>query len=187
MKSISCMLLHEKLLIRELQRGNVKAFELLYQQYHARLYNFCLSIIRNKLDAEGMVQDVFIAVWENREKLDESKSFSGFIFSISKNKALNRIKQNLSRKVYLEYMQMENQAQNYMASDIESRELMDYLLKTIQELPDKTKQIFLLSRNEGLTYKQIASKLDVTENVVDHEIRKSLKYIKEKLSDFHLI
>ncbi|KPL13103.1 MAG: hypothetical protein AMS26_15540 [Bacteroides sp. SM23_62] len=181
------MLLHEKLLIRELQRGNAKAFELLYKQYHARLFNFSLKIIRNKQDAEGMVQEVFIAVWENREKLDESKSFSGFIFSIAKNKALNRIKQNLSRKVYLEYMQMENQIQNDTVSDIESRELMDYLLKTIQELPDKTKQIFLLSRNEGLTYKQIASRLDVTENVVDHEIRKALKYIRDKLGNFHFI
>jgi RNA polymerase sigma-70 factor (ECF subfamily) len=181
------MLLQEQLLIRELRRGNAKAFELLYKRYHARLYNFCMSIIRNKQDAEGMVQEVFIAVWENREKLDENKSFSGFVFSIAKNKALNRIKQNLSRQVYLEYMQMENQVQNDMVSDIESRELMDYLLKTIQELPDKTKQIFLLSRNEGLTYKQIASRLDVTENVVDHEIRKSLKYIRDKLGNFHFI
>jgi RNA polymerase sigma-70 factor (ECF subfamily) len=181
------MLLHEKLLIRELQRGNAKAFELLYEQYHARLYNFCMSIIRNKQDAEGMVQEVFIAVWENRENLDENKSFSGFVFSIAKNKTLNRIKQNLTRKVHLEYMQMENQVQNDIVGDIESRELMDYLLKTIQELPDKTKEIFLLSRNEGLTYKQIASRLDLTENVVDHEIRKSIEYIRDKLSNFHFI
>jgi RNA polymerase sigma-70 factor (ECF subfamily) len=178
------MLLQEKLLIRELQRGNAKAFELLYQQYHARLYNFCMSIIRNKQDAEGMVQEVFIAVWENRERLDENKSFSGFVFSIAKNKTLNRIKQNLSRKVYLEYMQTENQDPDDIASDFESRELIEFLHKTIQELPEKSKEIFLLSRNEGLTYKQIASKLDISENVVDHEIRKSLKYIREKLVDF---
>jgi RNA polymerase sigma-70 factor (ECF subfamily) len=179
------MLYHEKLLIRELQCGNAKAFELLYKQYHARLFNFCMSILRNRQDAEGMVQEVFIAVWENRGKLDESRSFSGFVFSVAKNKALNRIKKNLSQKVYLEYMQTENHVQQDMVSDIESRELMDFLLATIQELPDKTKEIFLLSRNEGLTYKQIASRLDITENVVDHEIRKSLKYIRDKLATFH--
>ena len=178
------MILHEKLLIRELQRSNAKAFEFLYKEYHARLYNFCMSIIRNKQDAEGMVQEVFIAVWENREKLDENKSFSGFIYSIAKNKTLNKIKQNLSRRVYLEYLQTENQVLDEVASDFESRELMDFLLKTIQELPEKSKEIFLLSRNEGLTYKQIAAKLDVTENVVDHQIRKSLKYIREKLVSF---
>jgi len=181
------MLFHEKLLIRELQRGNAKAFELLYKQYHARLFNFSMKIIRNKQDAEGLVHEVFIAVWENREKLDENKSFSGFVFSIARNKALNRIKHNLSGKVYLEYMEMEYQVQNDIENDIESRELMEYLLKTIHELPDKTKQIFLLSRNEGLTYKQIAVRLDITENVVDHEIRKSLKYIRAKLSNFHFI
>ena len=181
------MLLREKLLIRELQRGNAKAFELLYKQYHARLYNFCMSIIHNKQDAEGMVQEVFIAVWENREKLDENKSFSGFVFSIAKNKTLNKIKQYLSRKVYLEYMQMESQALDETVSDIESLELIEFLHQTIQELPEKSKEIFLLSRNEGLTYKQIASKLNVTENVVDHEIRKSLKYLREKLGNFRTV
>lgn len=181
------MLLHEKLLIREVQRGNAKAFELLYRQYHARLFNFSRRIIRNKQDAEGMVHEVFIAIWENREKLDENKSFSGYIFSIAKNKALNRIKKNLARKFYFEYMQQENRLQNDIVSEIESRELMDFLLKIIQELPDSTKEIFLLSRNDGLTYKQIAVKLDITENVVDHEIRKALKYIRDKLSNFHFI
>jgi len=73
-----------------------------------------------------MVHEVFIAVWENREKMDENKSFSGFIFSIARNKALNRIKQNLTGKVYLEYMEMEHQVQNDIENVIESRELMDY-------------------------------------------------------------
>ena len=175
------MILPEKLLTRELQRGNAKAFELLYDRYHARLYNFCLKIIRNAQEAEDLVQDVFIAIWENREKLDENKSFSSFVFMIAKNKMLNKIKKNLSHQIYMDFMQKENQDRDDLRKDIESYELMNLLQKTIHQLPEKTKEIFLLSRNEGLTYKEIALKLNISENVVDHEIRKSLMHIKDQI------
>ena len=179
------MVLPEKLLIHELQRGNAKAFEALYIRYHAKLYNFCYKIIRNTQEAEDLVQEVFIAIWENREKLNKSKSFTSFVFRIAKNKVLNKIKHNLSRQVYMEFIQKENQDQDDLRKDIESHELMSFLQKTIHELPEK--EIFLLSRDEGLTYKEIAHKLDISENVVDHEIRKSLQHIKDQLKKLHSI
>ena len=179
------MYFQEKLLIRELQRDNAKAFEELYYRYHARLYNFCYRIIRNAQEAEDLVQNVFIAIWENREKLDENKSFSGFVFRIARNKVLNKIKQNLTRQVYQGYLLDNEQVQNDLRTDIESRELMELIRKGIDSLPERTKNIFLLSRNEGLTYQEIASRLEISENVVDHEIRKSLQHIKEKLKKFY--
>jgi len=181
------MLLQEKLFIRELKLGNAKAFEALYDYYHARLYGFCLKVTKTKHEAESVVQEVFIAIWENRENIDENRAFGGYIFRIAKNKILNRIKHNISRQVYLDYLQKENQSQNDLRKDIEFHELKDFLQKTIQDLPEKTRNIFLLSRNEGLTYKEIAQKLDLTENVVDHEIRKSLKHIKEQLQHFYFV
>jgi len=175
------MILPENLLISELQRGNAKAFEALYDRYHTRLYNFCMKIIKNSQEAEDLVQDVFIAIWENREKLDVNKSFTSFVFMIAKNKLLNKIKKNLSLQVYMDFIQHENPDRNDLRKDVESHELMNFLQKTIHELPEKTKEIFLLSRNEGLTYKEIAHKLGISENVVDHEIRKSLQHIKNQI------
>jgi len=166
------MQLQEKILIRELQRGNAKAFEELYFRYHARLYNFCNTIIRNTQEAEGLVQEIFITIWENREKLDENKSFSGFIFKIARNKVLNRIKQKLTHQVYLR-------------TEIESREMMELIQKSIDALPEQTKEIFLFSRKDGMTYKEIARKLNISENVVDHEIRKALQKIREYLSKYY--
>lgn len=181
------MVLPDKLLIQELQQGNAKAFEALYDRYHARLYNFCLKIIRNTQEAEDLVQEVFIAIWEYREQLDESKSFPNFVFRIAKNKVLNKMKKNLSHQVYLGFLQTENQDRHDLRKDIESDELINFLQKTYQELPEKTKKIFLLSRDEGLTYREIAYKLDISENVVDYEIRKSLHHIKDQLKKFRSI
>ena len=179
------MPLNERILVQELRQGNTKAFEELYLLYHARLYHFCLKTIRNAQEAEDLVQEVFMAIWENRENLDEDKSFGGFIFRIVRNKLLNRIKQNLSRQVYLEYVLKENQDQHDLRKEIEAREFIDLLSKMIQTLPERTKEVFLLSRNEGLTYQEIAQRLDISENVVDHEIRKALKLIREKVKNHY--
>jgi RNA polymerase sigma-70 factor (ECF subfamily) len=179
------MQLQEKILILELKRGNAKAFEELYFRYHARLYYFTYKIIRNNQEAEGLVQEVFIAIWENREKLDENKSFSSFVFRIARNKVLNIIKKQLTQKVYRKYILNNDKDWTDLREDIESTEFMDLIQKTIDLLPERTKEIFLLSRNDGMTYIEIAQKLNTTENVVDHEIRKALQKIKEFLNKYY--
>lgn len=179
------MLLQEKILVRELQRGNAKAFEELYFRYHARLYNFCNRIMRNTQEAEGLVQEIFIAIWENREKLDENKSFNGFIFKIARNKIINRIKQKLTHNVYRKYMSEKDKEPIDLRTEIESREMMVLIQKSIDALPEQTKEIFLFSRNDGMTYKEIARKLNISENVVDHEIRKALQKIREYLNKYY--
>jgi RNA polymerase sigma-70 factor (ECF subfamily) len=179
------VLLQEKILILELKLGNGKALEELYFRYHARLYNFFYKIIRNTHEAEGLLQEVFITIWENKERLDENKSFSAFIFRIARNKALNIIKQKLIQKVYRKYILDEHKDYMDLRTDIESREFMDLIQKSIDALPERTKEIFLLSRNDGITYKEIAQRLNITENVVDHEIRKALKKIKVFLRKYY--
>jgi RNA polymerase sigma-70 factor, ECF subfamily len=179
------MVMDTKLMLRLLRQGNAKAFKELYYNYHKRLFNFSLKILRNTQEAEDLVQEVFVAIWETRGELDENKSFTSFIFMIAKNKALNKIKKKLSHQVYVDYIQKETQYRNDLRKDIESHELIKFIEKTIHELPGKTKKIFLLSRNEGLTYREIAQKLNISDNIVDHEIRKSLQYIKNKIKKFY--
>jgi len=175
------MILPENTLIQELKKGNAKAFEVLYDRYHARLYNFCFKITGNIQETEDLVHEVFVAIWENRGNLDESKSFTGFIFTIAKNKVLNRIKKTVSRQVYIHFMKEHNQDRNDLGKDFESQEFIKFLQKAVQEMPEKTRNIFRLSRDENMTYKEIAQKLNISENVVDHEIRKALEYIREQI------
>lgn len=179
------MLLNEKLIIRELRNGNTQAFVLLYDAYHVRLFNFCVKIIKDKEESKDLVQEVFIKIWETRESLDEDKSFSGFVFKIAKNKVLNRIKKKLSHRIYLVCISEDKKLGTDFNDEVESHEFMGFLKKTIEQLPETTKNIFLLNRNEGLTYKKIAQKLDITENVVDHEIRKALQHIKDQIKKYY--
>ena len=180
------MVLQEKILVCELQRGNSKAFEALYLRYHSRLYNYANRILKNKQEAEGLVQEVFISIWENHEKLDVSKSFSGFIFRIARNKVLNIIKQNLTHQVYTKYVSENDKVRDDLRKEIEYREFIDLLRKSIDALPEKTKSIFLLSRNDGLTYKEIAEKTEFSVNIIDHEIRKALLEIRQFLDKYYV-
>lgn len=172
------MQLQEKILIIELKRSNARAFELLYLRYSTRLYNYFIKTIHNSQEAEGLVQDVFMAIWENREKLDEDKSFCSFIFKIARNKVLNNIKKQLTQNVYRKYILDRGEDRNDLRMDIESNELMEIIRKSLDALPERTREIFFMNRDEGLTYKEIAERIHSTENIVDHEIRKALQWIK---------
>ena len=175
------MLLTEQILVIELRKGNAKAYEELYKQFHKRLYNYCCKLTHSETEAQGLVQEIFIAIWENREKLDENKSFSGFIFKIARNKCLNVLKHKLAQQVYRHYLYNSSNDHNDLRAEIEYTELNNIITKSINALPERRKQIFLLSRNDNLTYKEIATKLEISENIVDHEIRKALMRIKDDL------
>ena len=174
------MALDEKILVYELKGGNTKAYEILFFHYYRKLYSFSYKITGNTQEAEDLVQEVFISIWDNRDKLDENRSFSGFLFKIAKNRALNIIKSKLTRQIYIQYTQNEDKV--HWDKEIEIGELLEMINKSLASLPEQTQKIFMLSRNEGLTYKAIAQKLNISENIIDHEIRKALKVIKEYLS-----
>lgn len=174
----------EKLLVRELKRGNTSAFEELYLEYHPRLYGFSLKLTGNPQDAEGMTQDAFMAIWENREKLDEERSFSGLIFRIARNKFLNNLKHKVTRDVFLNYLNGNGDHNNDLRLEVEASEIEEAINKSVNSFPERTREIFMLSRYRGLKYKEIAMKLNLSENVVDHEIRKALNTLKDNLSGF---
>jgi RNA polymerase sigma-70 factor, ECF subfamily len=173
------MALDEKLLVSELKNGNSKAFEKLFFHYFPRLHSFIHKITGNGQEAEDLVQDVFIAIWNNKEKIDENRSFGSFVFKIAKNKALNLIKHRLCQQVFIQYS--EGEYVSMPGNDLNTEEFQSIIEEAVSSLPEKTREIFLLSRHEGLTYLQIAEKLRITQNVVDHEIRKALKQFKSIL------
>ena len=168
----------------ELKKGNSSAFEELYLEFHPRLYGFCLNLTGNHQDAEGLAQEVFISVWENRDRLDVEKSFGGFVFRCAKNRFLNTVKHRLTHEVYMMYASERKNGDNDLRKEVVANELAEIIRNSIESLPQRTKRVFILSRFRGLKYKEIAKKMDLSENVVDHELRKALGVLKEDLSGF---
>jgi RNA polymerase sigma-70 factor, ECF subfamily len=174
----------DKKLVIRLREGDGVAFEKLFYKYHAKLFNFSFRLLRSKQEAENIVQQTFLKVWEYRENLDENSSFSGFLFKVSHNQVFNQFRSRLNHRYYLEYlMEYAETLENTVDRQIDYTELEAYVHKLLQQLPERRKEIFLLSREQGLSYKEIADKLDISENTVDTQIRKVLNYFRQALRE----
>jgi len=167
-----------------MKAGNSYAFEKLYFRYCKKLYNFVFSLCKNREDTEELVQLVFMKVWEKRTEIDTELSFSGYIFRIAKNSILNKIKKRINERVYLDYLlSRPEDLSNSVEKNINFLELNLEIERLINNIPEKRREIFLLSRKEGLTYREIAAKLSISVNTVNTQISKSLEELRDRLPD----
>jgi RNA polymerase sigma-70 factor, ECF subfamily len=171
---------NESMLVKQLQKGNHQAFNALYLKYFSKLYGFCYKLTGNKTDSEEIVQEVFIKVWEIKHSLDPDRNFGSMLFTIGKHKIYNKARQRVYNKVYCSYIKNFNaEAEEITAQEISYNETQDFLGKAISLLPEKRKEIFIMSRMEGLSNKEIAEKQNTSISNVENHINKALKSIRD--------
>ena len=166
-----------------LKKGNVIAFDNIYEIYSKRLYGFVLRYIKQKEDAEGIVQEVFIRIWETRNKIDIYSSFDSFIFTIAYNTTINLLRKRISEHKYqdrLKSVQPITEADEII-DEIYLKEINTQLQLLLDKLTPRQKEIFQLSRYEGLTHEQIAKKLDISVNTVKNHMVSTLAFIKSHI------
>jgi len=175
-------LLHtEKELVKKLKDGDSFAFEVLFYKYRNKIKGFALKIVPAQIDPEEIVQEVFVRVWLKKEAIDPEKDFQSYLFSIAKHLVLDHLKSAVNRKLYFvgEHFQQDLLEDEGLESSI-SEETEEKLQKLINEIPERRREIFRLSRFEGLSYKQIAERLNISENTVDSQIRNALAFLRKE-------
>lgn len=177
----------EKDILKQLSSGSEKALEQLYHYYGAKLYNFIMKLSSgNSYMAEELVQRAFIKVWENRENINPEKSFISYLCTIAKNMLFNEYEHKTIEYVYQEYIiGMKSESDNTTEKDINLKLLEEYIDKLANELPPARKKVFVMSRREMLSNKEIAKKLGITESTVQTQLQKALSFIKEKLNNHY--
>jgi len=171
----------EDLLLR-IRKGDEVAFELVFYRYKGKLYDFIRRSLPASEDAESMVQEIFVRLWSNREQLDPAKSLNAFIYTMARNEIFGHLRKLLVRRRYLEELSFSlNESSETTDRQLEYNELTSVVAQLVISMPEKRREIYVLSRNEGLSYKEIASQLGISENTVDSQIRKALTYLKENL------
>jgi RNA polymerase sigma-70 factor (ECF subfamily) len=165
-----------------IKKGDEVAFELVFYKYKGHLLDFIRKSLPLEEDAEGIVQDVFVKLWINRNSLDPLKSLNAFLYTIARNELYGHLRKLLSKRKYLEELySSSNESSNTTEKQIEYDELEKSVTALIDRLPVKRRQIYILSREGGLTYQEIAKQLGISENTVDSQIRKALSFLKEGL------
>lgn len=174
----------DRLLVSEFLKGNVKSFDSLHEKYSERLYGFAFKLLKNKEDALDTVQETFLRVWQKRKELDEDKSFKAFLFTISYNIIMDQLRKRLSDHNYLEFLK-----KNFKIEQVTSENAADFniLEKQIQsfigDLPLRRQEIYRLSREKGLSNKEIAEKLNISVKTVEAQINLAVKFLKSMISD----
>jgi len=172
----------ERDLVEKLRCGDTLAFEVLFYKYRNKVKGFAKKMVPAQIDPEEIVQEAFVRVWIKKDLINPDKDFQSYLFSIAKNLILDHIKSAVNRRLYFVEEQFQQDLMDEDNSDLNTmpQDAEETLHKLIQQLPERRKEIFNLSRFEGLSYKQIAIRLNITENTVDSQIRNALAFIRKE-------
>lgn len=175
-------LLHtEKELVRKLKEGDSFAFEVLFYKYRNKIKGFAKKMVPAQIDPEEIVQEVFVKVWLKKEAINPEKDFQSYLFSIAKHLVLDHLKSAVNRKLYYvsEHFHQDLLVDEGVDTSI-SENAEEKLMRLIDQIPERRRAIFCLSRFEGLSYKQIAERLNISENTVDSQIRNALAFLRKE-------
>lgn len=178
----------EKELIKQFRAGNEMAFELIFHRTKGKLMGFLKKVLPVDEDEESVLQEIYLKLWSKRTIVEEDKNFETFLFTIARNMVIDLMRKRLNKQKYLEnlYTQLKEEQRNSLdtLANVEYSELEKKIFELISKLPEKQQEIFKLNRIEGLTYKEIASKLEISENTVDTQIRKALAFLKSEMKNY---
>ena len=173
----------EKHLLIDLKDGSFQAFERLYNMYSGKLYNFIMRLSSgNQYMAEEVVQSTFIRIWEVREKVDTNASFISFLCTIAKNLLMNMYQRQTVEYVYNEYL-LKSGLDHYSQTQdtIDLHFLNDYIDSLAEELPAQRKKVFILSKRQNYTNKEIAEMMGISESTVATQLSLAVKFMREQL------
>ncbi len=150
-----------------------------------KMYRFALSYTKSSTEAEDIVQDVLMKLWESRYELNEVRSLEAWCMSLTRNKALDILKkastkQNTSMEIVKDSKQFDSGVESPF-QQLSQRESLNNLMQIVGELPEKQKAVFLLREIEGCSYLEICETLNVDMNQVKVNIFRARQYLKEKM------
>lgn len=168
-----------------LKEGDEHAFKALFQKYYSAMCQFAYQFLKDSDMAEETVQELFVRLWEKRATLNIELSVNHYLFRSIRNQCLNQLQHQKIKQQYASRM-LENAEQEtdwqpfYLEMD-----LMERIEKSIDSMPPKRQEIFRLSREQGLKYKEIADKLNISIKTVEAQMGLALKYLRDDLKDFN--
>lgn len=179
-------------LLVQIQKGNMEAFEKLYFNMQPRLFAFSRKFIDDPEIARDIVQEIFHEFWENRHTSRIQTSVKAYLFRSLHNKCLNFIRNQKVQEKYTSYVEVKLKEAELLYFDqdmggyksIFLQEIQDIFKKSMENLPESCREVFILSRMEGLTNKEIAEKLNISLRTVENQIYRALKTLKVNLKDY---
>lgn len=177
----------EHIIIRQFKQGDHHAFRVLYEKHAPKLLAFSKNYLQSNEDAEEIVQEVFLRIWEKRQNIDEHQSFSSYVIQAAKHRIYNSFRKKVNAQLYLDFLLFtDNASKNFTEIDVEFNDIKIKAEAAISAMPPKRQEIFRMSRELGLKNKEIADKLDISIKTVENQMSQALKFLKDALNEYQL-
>jgi RNA polymerase sigma-70 factor (ECF subfamily) len=173
-------------LILDLKSGNILTFNHIFEVYSSKLFLFAKVYLGSNEDSEELVQEVFTTLWAKRDQLKSGFSFKSYIFTI----AFNIIKKHFRQKALFKKFAREellNEITSDPSQQIDYASLKNYILELAGTLPSKRRDVFMKSRFEGLSNKEIADEFGLSQKTIENHLNLALKEIRRKVTDLFII
>jgi len=164
---------------RRLSDGDEVAFRELFDRYHRKIYQFAFNFLKNKEQSEEIVQHTFLNFWLNRSKLDPDRPIAPYLFTIARRTLTDAWRKAAASSHFRERVQQHMEATtNETEERILSEDLANITKNALNKLSEQQHQVFTLSREEGLSYEEIAERLHISKHTVKYHLTNALKIIK---------
>ena len=185
MKSISKY--EESMLLSRVAKGEEDAFRTLFTEYRHQVYHIARKLLQSDVKAEDALQEIFLKIWLNREKLPEIHSFSAYLNTITRNYLYNALRRLAYEEVFLQQSTQPgytSDGREDILSPMLLRELRELLQKVIATLTPQQRRVFELSRMEGLRHEEIAALLDISRETVKKHLGEALRIVRGKMANY---
>jgi RNA polymerase sigma-70 factor (family 1) len=169
-------------ILERLVHGDQKSFDVLFTHFYPGLLRYAKSLLPHaSTEAEDIVSDIFCNLWVNRQNLAITDSIASYLYRSVKNRIINTYKKNKLSLVDMNEVSNEAKGQSHQLPDqlLSFKQLNDRVNFLVTKLPEKTRLVFLMSREEGLTYEQIADVLDLSLNTIKTHMFRAIRFLKE--------
>lgn len=174
---------YEKKLLIRMSQDDEYAFSELYILYKKRLFYFAQKLLKSKDYAEDVCQETFIVVWQNRHYIDINLSFSSYLYTITRNRILNLLRDTKKEEHLHDFII--SQAIDYTAdvnNAVSMKELKEIVTLALEKLTERQRQVFMMSREQGLSHKEIANALNISIYTVQEHLSSALKTIQRMIN-----
>ena len=180
----------DRMLLAQMRAGEGHAFTILFSRYYDALCAFASGYTASRSEAEEIVEDVFVRVWELRDRLDVRESLKAYLYTATRNRALNRLRDEKAEARRLDETRFDDappgmgQPTPALDEAIHAAEFGRAVELAVEQLPPRSRQVFLLHRQHGLTYGEIAAALEISPKTVENLLGRALKHLRARLTRF---
>lgn len=172
-----------------IRASDTEAYEVLFKAEYENVKYFIRHYVHDGAEAEDLAQETFASLWTNRDRIDPTRNIRSFVFTIARNKALNHL--NMLRTRLTDPLEkgsvslsIESLNSEHILSRIDAMDMKRIIDVVYEKMPELTRKIFVMNRDEGMTYEEIADATGLTPKKVEYNMVKALKQFRSKLSIF---